>query len=126
MKRAHPDLNQGPADLQSAALTTELCTHVKRSFALCIRRARTSKVACRGPLERRVRWCVGPEREAGLVAAARRSRFLDRRVASGAGAGSWSKAQSEGERAGCWTRTFWLSKARGQFLAKLFATYAIT
>ena len=26
-KRAHPDLNQGPADLQSAALTTELCTH---------------------------------------------------------------------------------------------------
>ena len=25
--RAHPDLNQGPADLQSAALTTELCTH---------------------------------------------------------------------------------------------------
>ena len=24
--RAHPDLNQGPADLQSAALTTELCT----------------------------------------------------------------------------------------------------
>ena len=24
-KRAHPDLNQGPADLQSAALTTELC-----------------------------------------------------------------------------------------------------
>ena len=29
-ERAHPDLNQGPADLQSAALTTELCTH-----ALC-------------------------------------------------------------------------------------------
>ena len=27
-KRAHPDLNQGPADLQSAALTTELCTRV--------------------------------------------------------------------------------------------------
>ena len=25
-ERAHPDLNQGPADLQSAALTTELCT----------------------------------------------------------------------------------------------------
>ena len=25
--RAHPDLNQGPADLRSAALTTELCTH---------------------------------------------------------------------------------------------------
>ena len=29
-KRAHPDLNQGPADLQSAALTTELCTHMTR------------------------------------------------------------------------------------------------
>ena len=28
LKRAHPDLNQGPADLQSAALTTELCTHL--------------------------------------------------------------------------------------------------
>ena len=27
ISRAHPDLNQGPADLQSAALTTELCTH---------------------------------------------------------------------------------------------------
>ena len=27
-KRAHPDLNQGPADLQSADLTTELCTHL--------------------------------------------------------------------------------------------------
>ena len=26
-ERAHPDLNQGPADLQSAALATELCTH---------------------------------------------------------------------------------------------------
>ena len=26
--RAHPDSNQGPADLQSAALTTELCTQV--------------------------------------------------------------------------------------------------
>ena len=25
-ERAHPDLNQGPADLQSAAPTTELCT----------------------------------------------------------------------------------------------------
>ena len=30
-KRAHPDLNQGPADLQSAALTTELCTHMLAS-----------------------------------------------------------------------------------------------
>ena len=27
-KRAHPDLSQGPADLESAALATELCTHV--------------------------------------------------------------------------------------------------
>ena len=26
--RAHPELNQGPADLQSAALTTELYTPV--------------------------------------------------------------------------------------------------
>ena len=30
-KRAYPDLNQGPADLQSAALTTELYTHVYRA-----------------------------------------------------------------------------------------------
>ena len=28
LSRAYPDLNQGPADLQSAALTTELCTQV--------------------------------------------------------------------------------------------------
>ena len=28
LARAHPDLNQGPADLQSAALTTELCTQL--------------------------------------------------------------------------------------------------
>ena len=28
IERAYPDLNQGPADLQSAALTTELYTHV--------------------------------------------------------------------------------------------------
>ena len=26
--RAHPDLNQGPADLQSAALATDLCTQL--------------------------------------------------------------------------------------------------
>ena len=26
-ERAHPDSSQGPADLQSAALATELCTH---------------------------------------------------------------------------------------------------
>ena len=30
-RRAHPDLNQGPADLQSAALTTELCTQMLKS-----------------------------------------------------------------------------------------------
>ncbi len=35
-QRAHPDLNQGPADLQSAALTTELCTHIAISITrLC-------------------------------------------------------------------------------------------
>ena len=28
--RAHPDLNQGPADQQSAALTTELCTQMMK------------------------------------------------------------------------------------------------
>ena len=28
-RRAHPDLNHGPADLQSAALTTELCSQLK-------------------------------------------------------------------------------------------------
>ena len=33
-KRAHPDLNQGPADLQSAALTTELCTHLAGSHVM--------------------------------------------------------------------------------------------
>ena len=27
-ERAHPDLSQGPADLQSAALTTDLCTQL--------------------------------------------------------------------------------------------------
>ena len=32
--RAHPDFNQGPADLQSAALTTELCTQVMRFLQL--------------------------------------------------------------------------------------------
>ena len=34
--RAHPDLNQGPADLQSAALTTELCTHVNMLIELAV------------------------------------------------------------------------------------------
>ena len=32
-RRAHPDLNQGPADLQSAAPTTELCTRLQASAA---------------------------------------------------------------------------------------------
>ena len=36
-KRAHPDLNQGPADLQSAALTTELCTRLARNPTLALR-----------------------------------------------------------------------------------------
>ena len=36
-KRAHPDLSQGPADLQSAALTTELCTHVHNMHVRCCR-----------------------------------------------------------------------------------------
>ena len=43
-KRAHPDLNQGPVDLQSAAPTTELCTHV------ISRRHRRLGVVLRGTL----------------------------------------------------------------------------
>lgn len=36
--RAHPDLSQGPADLQSAALATELCTQlILSSKAKCAR-----------------------------------------------------------------------------------------
>ena len=31
-KRAHRDLDQGPADLRSAALTTELCTQLQIRF----------------------------------------------------------------------------------------------
>ena len=31
--RAHPDLNQGPADLQSAALTAELCTRLLQELS---------------------------------------------------------------------------------------------
>jgi hypothetical protein len=35
-QRAHPDLNQGPANLlQSAALTTELCTLIKKKAPPC-------------------------------------------------------------------------------------------
>ena len=30
--RAHPDLSQGPADLRSAALATELCTHMYMTY----------------------------------------------------------------------------------------------
>ena len=33
--RAHPELNQGPADLQSAALTTELYTHDMEGILIC-------------------------------------------------------------------------------------------
>ena len=33
-RRAYPNLNQGPADLQSAALTTELYTHVDKGKML--------------------------------------------------------------------------------------------
>ena len=36
-RRAHPHLNQGPADLQSAALTTELCTHVKHPILALVK-----------------------------------------------------------------------------------------
>ena len=40
-QRAHPDMNQGPADLQSAALTTELCTRciflMYNDYQLCKR-----------------------------------------------------------------------------------------
>ena len=32
---AHPDLNRGPADLRSAALTTELCTRMFEQGNLC-------------------------------------------------------------------------------------------
>ena len=35
LQRAHPDLNQGPADLQSAALTTELCTRMSGWLPTC-------------------------------------------------------------------------------------------
>ena len=38
--RAHPDLNQGPADLQSAALATELCTHDAKRNLLTYANAR--------------------------------------------------------------------------------------
>ena len=36
LQRAHPDLSQGPADLQSAALTTELCTHYDHNHKFVI------------------------------------------------------------------------------------------
>ena len=39
-RRAHPDLNQGPADLQSAALATELCTHG------CVARGKGNVLQC--------------------------------------------------------------------------------
>ena len=39
--RAHPDLSQGPADLQSAALTTELCTLNYHSRVVYIQKTNT-------------------------------------------------------------------------------------
>ena len=43
--RAHPDLNQGPADLRSAALTTELCTRtIKNSGEITT----TTRLSSRG------------------------------------------------------------------------------
>ena len=33
---AHPDLNQGPADLQSAAVTTELCARLDIKNRSCL------------------------------------------------------------------------------------------
>ena len=43
--RAHPDLNQGPADLRSAALATELCTHtIKNSGEI----TKTTRLSSRG------------------------------------------------------------------------------
>ena len=42
---AHPDLNQGPADLQSAALTTELCTQMLTCVA-AVKRNRHQQVSC--------------------------------------------------------------------------------
>ena len=37
-QRANPDLSQGPADLQSAALTTELLTHLRTNPILLLRK----------------------------------------------------------------------------------------
>ena len=42
---AHPDLNQGPADVQSAALSTELCTHMAASRLHMLGRPRKSRRA---------------------------------------------------------------------------------
>ncbi len=57
--RAHPDLSQGPADLQSAALTTELCTHARcAGQAVAKGCARRRDGAACGNL--RARRCVAP------------------------------------------------------------------
>ena len=53
--RAHPDLNQGPADLQSAARTTELCTQVMTTQGLahsCLPTQRAAKVGWPTPWRR--------------------------------------------------------------------------
>ena len=48
-RRAYPDLNQGPADLQPAPLTIELCTHVDKlemlgCLPLCARSSHGSAI----------------------------------------------------------------------------------
>jgi hypothetical protein len=52
--RAHPDLNQGPADLQSAALTTELCTQLSsvscNVLFVCAPAAHSHSAYCDSPL----------------------------------------------------------------------------
>ena len=68
-KRAHPDLNQGPADLQSAALTTELCTQFamlsREVAAMSALSAHSCSPCCVPPLAKPLRptntwWCPRP------------------------------------------------------------------
>ena len=67
--RAHPDLNQGPADLQSAALTTELCTQFAMLScevdAMSALSAHSCSPCCVPPLAKPLRptntwWCPRP------------------------------------------------------------------
>ena len=67
--RAHPDLNQGPADLQSAALTTELCTQFAmlscEVAAMSALSAQSCSTYCVPPLAKPLRstntwWCPRP------------------------------------------------------------------